>query len=102
MRKLNKVEQLYMNYGQINISFLLEIQSILSFSRSPSIDNETLLAEIACMLIEAGANVDQIDIDHFTPLIYGKQHRRELFPNDLFLLFSSGLSQSSEFGLSSP
>ncbi len=40
-------------------------------SRSPSLDNETLLAEIACMLIEAGANVNQIDQDHFTPLIYG-------------------------------
>lgn len=49
-----------------------EIDSIiLLFSRSPSIDNESLLAEIACMLIEAGAKVDQIDIDHFTPLIYG-------------------------------
>ncbi len=37
-------------------------------------DNETLLAEIACMLIEAGANVNQIDKDHFTPLIYGMRY----------------------------
>ena len=40
--------------------------------------NETLLAEIACMLIEAGADVNQIDQDHFTPLIYGLIIREEL------------------------
>ncbi|CAF1519354.1 unnamed protein product [Adineta steineri] len=42
--------------------------------RSPSLNNETLLAEIACILIEAGANVNQIDEDHFTPLIYAAYH----------------------------
>lgn len=61
-----------MNYGRINI-FQANESIRLIFSRSPCVDNETLLAEIACMLIEAGANVDQIDTDHFTPLIYGKQ-----------------------------
>lgn len=45
----------------------------LRTSRSPGLNNETLLAEIACMLIDAGANVNQMDKDHFTPLIYGKR-----------------------------
>ena len=34
-------------------------------------DNEATLAEIACMLIEAGADVNKTDQDHFTPLVYG-------------------------------
>ena len=34
-------------------------------------DNEATLAEIACMLIEAGADVNKTDHDHFTPLVYG-------------------------------
>ena len=46
-------------------------------SGSSSLDNnggpdlEATLAEIACMLIEAGADVNKIDHDHFTPLMYG-------------------------------
>ena len=35
-------------------------------------DNEATLAEIACMLIEAGADVNKTDHDHFTPLMYGE------------------------------
>lgn len=64
--------------------------SLLSFvrSRSPSrasssslsslgnnngaADNEATLAEIACMLIEAGADVNKTDHDQFTPLMYGE------------------------------
>jgi hypothetical protein len=34
-------------------------------------DNEATIAEIACMLIEAGADVNKTDHDHFTPLVYG-------------------------------
>lgn len=34
-------------------------------------DIEATLAEIACMLIEAGADVNKTDHDHFTPLLYG-------------------------------
>jgi len=34
-------------------------------------DNEATIAEIACMLIEAGADVNKTDHDHFTPLMYG-------------------------------
>lgn len=37
-------------------------------------DNEATLAEIACMLIEAGADVNKTDHDHFTPLMYAAYH----------------------------
>lgn len=59
----------------------------LFLSRSPSLNNETLLAEIACMLIEGGANVNQIDQDNFTPLIYGRLIIKSLrfFKSFLFL-----------------
>ncbi len=70
MHKLNKVEQHYMNYGRLKLSNVFCLLKMICFSRSPSLNNETLLAEIACMLIEGGANINQIDKDHFTPLIY--------------------------------
>ena len=78
MLKLNKVVQHFMNYGKTKTKSFHCIANI-SFSRSPSLDNETLLAEIACMLIEAGANVNQIDKDHFTPLIYGTVNELKIF-----------------------
>jgi hypothetical protein len=66
-----------MNYGKLKLIYLLT--NISFSSRSPSLNNETLLAEIACMLIEAGANVNQIDKDHFTPLIYGIEILKRYF-----------------------
>lgn len=48
--------------------------SSASFINNSEFDNEATLAEIACMLIEAGADVNKIDHDHFTPLIYAAFH----------------------------
>ncbi|CAF0730976.1 unnamed protein product [Didymodactylos carnosus] len=39
-----------------------------------SVDIEPMLAEICCMLIEAGADVNKIDNDQFTPLMYAAYH----------------------------
>ncbi|CAF1611393.1 unnamed protein product, partial [Adineta ricciae] len=54
--------------------------------RSPTLNNETLLAEIACILIDAGANVNQIDKDHFTPLLYAAYHNH---PSVVLVLLES-------------
>ncbi|UJR10545.1 hypothetical protein I4U23_014745 [Adineta vaga] len=54
--------------------------------RSPTLNNETLLAEIACILIEADANINQIDKDHFTPLIYAAYHNH---PSIVLVLLES-------------
>jgi hypothetical protein len=45
--------------------------SSLSLANNDAADNEATLAEMACMLIEAGADVNKTDHDHFTPLLYG-------------------------------
>jgi len=45
-----------------------------SLTNGSGSDNEATLAEIACMLIEAGADVNKIDNDHFTPLVYASYH----------------------------
>lgn len=42
-----------------------------SLVNNGGLDNEATLAEIACMLIEAGADVNKFDNDHFTPLLFG-------------------------------
>ncbi|CAF0738705.1 unnamed protein product [Didymodactylos carnosus] len=39
-----------------------------------SIDIEPTLAEISCMLIDAGADVNKVDNDRFTPLMYAAYH----------------------------
>ncbi len=49
----------------------LNSSSSLSLVNNGGPDNEATLAEIACMLIEAGADVNKTDHDHFTPLLYG-------------------------------
>lgn len=93
MPKLNKAAPLCTNYGRSNIIFFTQPEGhgwlFFSFSRSPprvsssssssltnngGADNEATLAEIACMLIEAGADVNKTDHDHFTPLMYGKRN----------------------------
>ncbi|CAF1123617.1 unnamed protein product [Adineta ricciae] len=45
-----------------------------SLTNNTTSDNESTLAEIACMLIEAGADVNKTDHDHFTPLMYAAFH----------------------------
>ncbi len=77
-----------MNYGIFYFRIFENI--IIYFSRSPTrlnsssslslinnggLDNEATLAEIACMLIEAGADVNKTDHDHFTPLMFGRNKR---------------------------
>ena len=77
-----------MNYGKKKrkISWIVK-WDFYDFSRSPPrinsplssssltangvFDNEATLAEIACMLIEAGADVNKTDHEHFTPLMFG-------------------------------
>lgn len=48
--------------------------SYLSLVNIGGTDNEATLAEIACMLIEAGADVNKLDHDHFTPLMFAAYH----------------------------
>lgn len=45
-----------------------------SLGANGTFDNEATLAEIACMLIEAGADVNKTDHEHFTPLMFASYH----------------------------
>lgn len=68
----------------------LNTSSSLSLANNGGADNEATLAEIACMLVEAGANVNKVDHDNFTPLMYGtslarrRRHHAASSPVGLF------------------
>jgi len=52
----------------------LNSSSSSSLTNNGGPDHGATLAEIACMLIEAGADVNKTDHDHFTPLMYAAYH----------------------------